>query len=169
MVTGLKCYLAASGVDVAHEVARGALTLSSDQQHLAGGNFDADLILNMLEDAVDQALKDGYRGLWASGDMTWEFGSQHNLVNLLKYEWQLEQIFRKHPALSGICQYHVDALPRNILRQGLVAHPYIFVNDTLSRINSHYLPPESFDEQAVLHPELDDTIDRLCQESRHPT
>jgi hypothetical protein len=27
-----------------------------------------------LEDAVTQALADGYKGLWATGDMGWEFG-----------------------------------------------------------------------------------------------
>ncbi len=36
-------------------------------------------MLHKLEDALDQALSDGYKGLWATGDMTWEFGSEKNL------------------------------------------------------------------------------------------
>jgi hypothetical protein len=82
-------------------------------------------MLHMLEDAVDQALNDGYKGLWASGDMTWELGPRPDVVNLLEYKWRLEQIFRRRPALSGVCQYHADTLPRNVLREGLVAHPSI--------------------------------------------
>jgi hypothetical protein len=160
MVIGLKYYLTTAGVDVKHQIAKGALILSSDQDHLVRGYFDADLMLNMLEDAVHQALNDGYKGLWATGDMSWELGTQRDAVDLLEYEWQLEQIFRRQPALSGICQYHADTLPRNILRQGLVTHPSIFVNETLSRINPHYLP-QSFDGRDISHPELDNIIDRL--------
>ncbi len=148
MVAGIEYYLTATGVDIEHQIAKGALILSSDQDHLAGGHFDANVMLHMLEDAVDQALNDGYKGLWASGDMTWELGPRPDVANLLEYEWRLEQIFRRRPALSGICQYHADTLSRSILRQGLVAHPSIFVNKTLSRINPDYLPTESFDGQA---------------------
>src|SRR5581483_7714705 len=74
MVAGLRSYLAAAGVDVAHEVEKRSLILSSDQGHLVNGQFDPDLMLRSLEEAVQQALSDGYEGLWATGDMTWEFG-----------------------------------------------------------------------------------------------
>jgi hypothetical protein len=32
-------------------------------------------MVHALERAVQQALSEGYDGLWATGDMTWEFGS----------------------------------------------------------------------------------------------
>ncbi len=73
MVAGMRSYLAAAGIDVAHESAKGSLVLSSEQQHLRGGLFDADAMLQSLEDTLRQALRDGYAGLWATGDMTWEF------------------------------------------------------------------------------------------------
>jgi hypothetical protein len=41
--------------------------------------------------------------------------------------------------MSAICQYHSDTLPRKALQQGLLAHPSIFINETLSRINPLYL------------------------------
>ncbi len=41
----------------------------------ADGSFDVPMMLANLEEALDQALRDGYKGLWATGDMTWEFGS----------------------------------------------------------------------------------------------
>ncbi len=70
----------------------------------------------MLEDAVDQALQEGYRGLWASGDMTWELGPQQSTLDILHYEWRLEEIFRRRHGLSGIC--HIVLIHCREMRSG---------------------------------------------------
>src|ERR1700761_7600996 len=67
MVTGIRSYLYAAGVDVTYEIAKTSLILSSDQSQLKDGQFDIDHFLGMLEEAVSQALSDGYKGLWATG------------------------------------------------------------------------------------------------------
>jgi hypothetical protein len=78
MVAGIRSYLAATGLDLARELEAGALILSSDQSHLIDGQFDNGRMLAMLNNAVDEALRDGFCGLWATGGMTWEFGSEKN-------------------------------------------------------------------------------------------
>lgn len=161
MVAGMRSYLAATGIDVACEVEKGSLVLSSDARHIVNGQFDVDRMMSTLAHALSQALNDGYDGLWATGDMSWEFGMEKNLSKLLEYEWRLEEFFREHPAIGGICQYHAETLPRDILRQGLVAHPCIFVNETLSRINPYYLPPDSYSSQATLDPALDSILSNI--------
>ena len=138
MVAGMSSYLAAQGVDVAREVSKTSLVLSSDLSHISAGDFDVDEMIGKLEYAVVQALRDGYKGLWATGDMSWEFGSEKNLQKLLRYERQLEELFRRQPQLSGICQYHCDLLPQEILRQSLLTHRAVFINETLSRYNPQY-------------------------------
>jgi hypothetical protein len=138
MVAGIRSYLAARGLDVAQEVDRGSLVLSSDTGHLEDGIFDPPRMLAMLGDAVDDALADGYAGLWASGDMTWEFGSEKNFGKLIEYECGLEEMFGDFPALSGICQYHRDTLPVEALRVALSKHRELYVNHTLTRINPFY-------------------------------
>lgn len=143
MIAGLRSYLAAAGVNVAHEVSRGALVLSSDQTHLIDGRFDGERMLALLEDAVDQASRDEYRGLWAAGDMTWEFGLERNFAKLREYESGLEELFAKRPALQGVCQYHMDTLPVDVVEEALYAHRAAYINETLSRLNSYYVPAES--------------------------
>jgi len=165
MVAGMRSYLAAAGIDVVHESERASLVFSSEREHLAGGMFDVDRMLESLEDAVHRALHDGYAGLWATGDMTWELGGEQEFAKLLEYEWRLEEAFQKQPALSGVCQYHADTLPREVLRQGLVTHPAIFVNETLSMINPHYVREEFFTEQTVLNPKLESMVSHLCKSS----
>jgi|ERR1700722_10707958 len=150
MVAGMSSYLAAQGIDVAHEVAKGSLLLSSDQSHLADGSFDVDEMIGNLEDAVVQALTDDYKGLWATGDMLWEFGAERNFSKLLRYERQLEELFRRRPQIHGICQYHGDLLPREILCQSLLTHRAVFINETLSRINPHYVETDSIFDEALI-------------------
>src|ERR1700728_984631 len=113
MVAGMRSYLAAAGVDVAGETARENLVMSAEQSHLIDGKtFSVDLLMTDLECALDEALKAGYAGLWATGDMTWELGPEIGSGKLLEYEWRLENFFRAHPEMNGICQYHIDTLPR---------------------------------------------------------
>ena len=162
MVAGMKSQLAALGIDIEHEVAKGSLIMSSEQNHLLGDwEFDVRSMLRTLERALKQALKDGYQGLWATGDMTWELGPARDLSKLLEYEWRLERFIREHPQMGGICQYHADTLPREILRKGMCAHSDFFVNETLSMINPHYLPRPSFSEDSSAVPEVDHFIDQL--------
>ena len=140
MVAEMGSYLAARGRDVLEDTKRGRLVLSSDQHRSSDGIFDVDAMLQGIEDALEQALKDGCKGLWASGDMTWEFGPAGDFSRLLEYEWRLEEFIQKHAELEGICQYHVDTLPPEAIKQGRTAHPSIFVSETLSLVNAHYRP-----------------------------
>lgn len=134
----MRSYLAAEGVDVAREIEQGHLVLSSEQSHLIDGTFDVDRMIESLEAAIRQAMKDGYQGLWATGDMSWEFGPQKDFSKLVEYEHRLEELFHKYPYFSGLCQYHRDSLPREAVQQGLVVHPAIFINETLSHLNPQY-------------------------------
>ncbi len=138
MVAGLRSSLAASALDVVHEVARGALILSSEQDHLVDGEFDVDQMIAKLANALEEAQADGFAGLWASGDMLWEFGNEDNLTKLLAYEVGLEALLERKPALCGICQYHRATLPATAVQVALYTHQTVYVNQTLSCLNPHY-------------------------------
>ena len=159
----MRSCLWAAGVYVSEEVAKASLILSSEQNHLVDGQFDIDLMIHMLQDQVEQALKDGYRGLWAVGDMTWELGSEKNFEKLIEYEWRLEEYFRKQPALSGVCQYHVDTMPAEAAKQGLLTHPALFFNETLSRMNPCFVEPRSNTENAASDFTVDEVMSYLCE------
>lgn len=140
MVSGIRSYLISSGLNVSDAVVNNRLILSSDHGHLIDGVFDPQRMLDLLKDAYDKALDDGYAGLWASGDMAWEFGPARDFAKLVEYERALEAFFQTHPALSGVCQYHADVLPDEVVQNGLTLHPGLYVNETLSRINAYYVP-----------------------------
>ena len=158
----MRSYLAATGVDVANETAKTSLMMTSELHTGNDGRFEANRMISALTQALEQALVDGYDGLWATGDMTWEFGPAKDFAALLEYEWQLEEFFRKHSEISGVCQYHADTLPHEALRQGVLTHAAIYVNETLSLINPCFLPRESFTSEAASNQEIDLAVTRLC-------
>lgn len=167
MVAGMQSELSAKGVDVAAQIRRGALVLTSERNYLRDGRFNAKAMLRGLEEALQRSLDDGYKGFWATGDMTWEFGPAQDFSELLEYEWQLEEFFETHPEIGGVCQYHADTLPREAMRHGLLTHQSIFINETLSLVNPHFLQPGLFKIQAEEQPEvisvLNSSLDRLLQ------
>jgi hypothetical protein len=142
MVAGIGLALTAAGVDVEYERQKGSLLLVSDQSHLKDGRFDPDIMLARLRGEITGAQEDGYVGLWASGDMTWEFGPERDFSKLIEYERGLEALFRSHPTLSGVCQYHMDMMPDEAVRHGLSLHPAVYVNETLSHLNAQYMAAE---------------------------
>jgi DcmR-like sensory protein len=163
MVAGMRSSLLAGGTDVTEAIVNGSLTLSSNTDHLLDRRFDTDRMIDMLEQALYQALHDGYDGLWATGDMSREFGPEHDFSRLLEYEWRLEEFLQAQPALSGVCQYHADTLPPDVLRQGVLTHRSFYVNETLSRVNPHYVEREAFISRTFDNSTLDETINDLYQ------
>jgi len=141
MLAAMRAYLAESGLDVERAIRSGSLVLSSDRDHLMNGRFDLKGMLAGLKSALDQALKEDYAGLFATGDMSWEFGPDADFTELMDYEWQLEDFFDAHPQLSGICQYNAGKFPHDVTQQALTAHPAIFINEEMSLPNPHFAHP----------------------------
>jgi signal transduction histidine kinase len=133
--------LSGKGVDTAREKGRGALVLSSDRSYLDGGSFDARAMIDGLSTTIDTAVREGFQGLCATGDMRWELGAPENFGSLLEYEARLEQLFRDKP-LRGICQYHRSMVPAQAINDALVTHRAAYIGDRLNRDNIFYVPPE---------------------------
>jgi len=139
MLAGLRSYLAATGVDVEHEMRSSNLVLSSDRPHLIDGRFDSEGMLQALADEMDRALRDGYEGLWVTGDMTWELGPDLDVPKLVRYEQRLEEFFQTHPYIGGVCQYHANTLPTEVVQSAVRTQPGLFINETLSMLNLDYV------------------------------
>jgi hypothetical protein len=100
-----------SGIDVGDARQRGALMLrTSDEAHLAGGTFDSERMLRLLNDLVEEALNDGFVGLRTCGDMSWLIDAPLGSHLVVEYEAVLNQFFQNVRAL-GMCQYDCRRLP----------------------------------------------------------
>jgi hypothetical protein len=157
MVEEMRACLCGLGLDVAKEVEKGSLILTSDQTHLEEGRFNPERMLNFMRNAVKQAVADGYAALWATGDMAWEFGGKINISKLFDYEYALEEFFQETPHLYGICQYHRDTLPPYALQAALTSHKDIWLNETLVQ-NPHYMQVRD----SLSPADLDNDIENLA-------
>jgi signal transduction histidine kinase len=90
---------------------------------------------------IDDAVRAGFNGLCATGDMRWELGADENFDRLLEYEARLDQVFRDKP-LRGICQYHRALVPAKAVRDALLTHQSAYIGDAFNRDNLFYVPPE---------------------------
>lgn len=128
------------GVCVEDERRRGALILSADRPQLQGGAFVPRRMLELVSGAIDDALAAGFKGLYATGDMTWEFGHIDNYKVLLEYEALLDRANRGRP-LSAICQYPLDAIPKAAVREAVLCHRTIHVGRFMCVENQSYVKP----------------------------
>jgi hypothetical protein len=53
-------------------------------------------------------------------------------------------------------------LPQDAVRHGLRAHRSIFINETLSRLNPHYVTRQTYSSKASSS-DLDHLIEELCE------
>lgn len=129
------------GIDVVAEIRRGGLVFSSDREHLKTG-FAPRLLVEQIAHLVDEAVRDGFQGLCAAGDMAWELGTAENFEHLLEYEALLENVFREKP-LQGICLYNSTMLPAHGLQDALLTHQCLYDGERLVRDNCFYVPPDA--------------------------
>ena len=130
--------LRAGGIDVDKEEARGALVIvTKDEGHLKTGVFDPDKMIDLLGEAVDQALKDGYAGLCAAGDMNWVNDNVPGTERLAEYESRLNRFYEAHNAL-GLCLYNLKTIPTATLNECLATHRFVRMDGPMVLENPFY-------------------------------
>jgi hypothetical protein len=131
-----------AGINVEDEEKRGALVLITKREgHLKGGMFSAAKMIEMLRAAVDDALKAGFAGLCAAGDMTWLLDDAPGSHEIVEYEALLNHFYAHNRAL-GLCQYNRRTLPAKILDTCMATHKHIRVAGPMILENPFYELPE---------------------------
>ena len=149
-----------AGIDASAEEKRGALILITKREgHLKGGSFKASRMIDMLTRAVADALKAGFAGLCAAGDMTWLLDEAPGSHEIVEYEALLNHFYSSNRAL-GLCQYNRNRLSAKILDTCLATHRHIRVEGPMLLENPFYELPED----AMMIPRDGDGVDdRIAQ------
>lgn len=143
--------LRGEGIHAATEEHRRALLLlTKEQAHLVDGCFDSERMLRMLNQAVEDALNDGFAGLRTCGDMSWLLDDAAGASQVVEYEALVTELFKTVRGLA-MCQYDRSLLPPEIIDHALATHRTI-VMDGAHATNPFAIPPSVAARRAA-HPE----------------
>ncbi|RLI75576.1 hypothetical protein DRO97_02985, partial [Archaeoglobales archaeon] len=116
--------------------------LTKEEAYLKDGYFDPDKMIELLKEAERQAIKEGYAGLRATGEMTWVFTRLPGVEKLIEYEAKLNYFFPKSRCVA-ICQYNENKFDAEMLLDVILTHPKLIIYDSLCE-NPYYIPPDVF-------------------------
>lgn len=117
--------LRAEGIDVDRAIERGALLVRGQREtYLRGSRFDARRMLDYLAAEARDARWAGFKGLRATGEMTWASGPEPGREALLLYEELLNDFTEAH-GIHGLCQYNVDRFEPELVEGVARVHPRV--------------------------------------------
>ncbi len=132
-----------SGVEIDEYLKSGQFVfLTKEDAYLKGGSFDPDRMIATLKQAEETALKEGYSGMRATGEMTWVLSKHPGSHRLIEYESKLNYFFPNSRS-SAICQYHESRFDPDILIGVIHTHPKVVIHGLLCK-NRYYIPPDEF-------------------------
>lgn len=115
------------GVDAEGYTATGALEIhTEDEVYFPGGKFEPQIMMDMLERSIEDAIAAGFTGFRTAGEMSWalkETRCQNGNCcdQLVNYEKMVQASYPGKPAI-GMCQYPVGNFPGNVVASVLDAH-----------------------------------------------
>jgi hypothetical protein len=116
-------------------------------------------MLTLLNEAIEDALNDGFTGLRAAGEMTWILADAPGTENAIEYEALMNEFYPKTRAL-GLCLYHRSRFSPDMLHEVLRTHPGVVVDRHL-RGNPFYEPPQLFFKRCSDRERFDHRIGQL--------
>lgn len=124
-------------VEVASEIRRGALRLVEDANaYTVRGSFRAEHSIQVFNDAIELALREGFSGFRAAADMSWALRLPDGPAQLIEYEALLRTLFASARA-TGLCLYDRASMPLNVIDGALATHPKVRAIDGY-RANTFY-------------------------------
>lgn len=130
------------GIDVAAAAASGALCiLTKHHAYLKNGDFDPGWMIDFLAQSVEDAKKEGFAAVRASGEMTWALGPAGDAhERLIEYECMLDKAFSDHD-IGGICQYNRHRFRPQTLMHVIHTHAKVVFRGNVCD-NPYYIPAE---------------------------
>jgi anti-anti-sigma regulatory factor len=142
----LRGELTERGLPMAEATQAGRMSLAtSAETYLSGGSFRSSRMLDTVLGHIEQARREGYRGLRITSDMCWALRPVAGVEELMAYESRMSQILADGQA-TAVCQYDRQCFD-TVTLAGVAAHHTLAVaavtyhDDALLRICRQYLPP----------------------------
>lgn len=104
--------------------------ISADQAYTAGGYFDADRTLGILDRAASDAVSAGLNGFFVCGELTWLADGVPGADRVLEYEYRVSEVESLKSA-GILCIYDGRTLPASVARELQKSHPFEETNGSV--------------------------------------
>ena len=118
------------------------ILLSHEETYLKEGCFHSEKMVKTLKNLHQAALREGFDGLRATGEITSGLVDFIGHKNFIEYEARLNYFYPDTRAL-GLCQYDEAVFSKEFLLNVIYTHPKIFLTGRL-RDNPFYKHPAIF-------------------------
>ena len=137
--------LSKAGVDVAAAQEAGQLVCITERDDLlVGKRFDPYHLLSTHQTFIAQALREGWKAVRISMDMTWLTSEVANPEQVLKYEAASDAVFTfQNAPIIALMHYDYSKLPGQLVVEMLKLHPIAVVGKFIKR-NPYYLNSEQY-------------------------
>lgn len=125
-----------------HIGSRQLLLLTPRETYLKEDFFSCLRMLDMIENAHYEALRDGFSALRGTGEMNWALDKPPGSGRLMEYESLLNQAIARRRVVA-LCQYNETLFPQQTMLQALYTHPKVILYGSLYE-NRHYIPTKEF-------------------------
>jgi DcmR-like sensory protein len=144
-VQELQQVLTKSGIDVPAAQEAGQLVFVSDRDDLlVGKRFDPYHLLSTHQTFIAQALREGWKAVRISMDMTWLTNEIATPEQVLKYEAASDAVFTfQNAPIIALMHYDYSKLPGQLVVEMLKLHPIAVVGKFIKR-NPYYLNSEQY-------------------------
>jgi MEDS: MEthanogen/methylotroph, DcmR Sensory domain len=134
-----------AGVEVAQAQEAGQLVFISDREELlVNKRFDPYHLLSTHQTFIAQALREGWKAVRISMDMTWLTADIATPEQVLKYEAASDAVFTfQNAPIIALMHYDYSKLPGALVVEMLKLHPIAVVGKFIKR-NPYYLNSEQY-------------------------
>ncbi|MCF8001137.1 MAG: MEDS domain-containing protein [Halanaerobiales bacterium] len=134
------------------------LFLTKDQ--LYENEFNEKKIIDNFIKEAKKSLKEGYKGLSVTGDISWILKQKNNKKKIINYEKNIDkELFNKYP-VKTLCRYNIENYDANLLRTVLEFHPYIVWGSNIYE-NPYYISPGSFSTINLNKNEIEEWLNNI--------
>jgi len=134
--------------------------LSKEETYALSNKFKADEMIDLIKEEADQALKEGFKGLSITGELSWVLNFENGKREIIDYEWKLnDRIFHDYPVVA-LCRYNIDKFEAEIIKAVIELHHYIVWKGEIHE-NPYYIKPEGYKNNKVVDFEIKTWLENI--------
>ena len=115
-----------------------SILTDEDNSYLKERSSDPDMIISVLKQAEQDALREGYSGVRLTGEMLWVHSNLPGTELFAEYKNKLELFFHTSKIIA-ICQYDENGFSPKFLADVIAVHPKVILYSTLVASNPFYV------------------------------